>query len=142
MATLVNTDAPWRVPTTGEELLKLPDGMHGELCTGVFVPCAIPTPCGVPTRRSSAPSAWPTGCRKGVVEGAPNLTVAVLSPSNMAVEMQRKPTEYLAAGALPRFLQGDDVLDGGDLLPGFSTPIAAFFAGLPPLEATAEPSAG
>lgn len=88
----------------------------------------------------------------GVVEGAPDLAVEVLSPSNTYTEMSRKTAEYLraggqqvwivdpdarsvtahTAGGLPRFLEGDDVLDGGDLLPGFSTPVAAFFAGLPP----------
>ena len=91
--------------------------------------------------------------RPGVIEGAPDLAVEVLSPSNTHAEMQRKLAEYLrfgsrqvwivdpetrtvathTAGGLPRFLEGDDVLDGGDLLPGFSTPVAAFFAGLPPL---------
>lgn len=91
--------------------------------------------------------------RRGVIEGAPGLAVEVLSPSNTHTEMQRKLAEYLrfgtrqvwivdpetrtvaahAAGALPRFLEGDDVLDGGELLPGFATPVSAFFAGLPPL---------
>ncbi len=90
--------------------------------------------------------------RVGANEGAPDLAVEVLSPSNTHTEMSRKLAEYLrygarqvwmvdpatrtvtvhTAGGLPRFLEGDDMLEGGKLLPGFSTPIAAFFAGLPP----------
>lgn len=102
------------------------------------------------------------GLRPGAFEGAPDLAVEVLSPSNTHAEMSRKLAEYFrhgarqvwfvdpetrtvaahSAGALPRFFEGDDALDGGDLLPGFSTPVAAFFAGLPPLGGgTAEPAA-
>ena len=103
----------------------------------------------------------PNGVPHGVFEGAPDLAVEVLSPSNTAVEMQRKLAEYFrhgarqvwlvdpetravtayTAGGLPRFLEGDDVLEGDDLLPGFSTPIAAFFAGLPASPATTAPRA-
>lgn len=92
---------------------------------------------------------------RSVLEGAPDLAVEVLSPSNTALEMQRKVAEFLragarqvwivdpdtrtvvahVAGALPRYLEGDEVLDGGELLPGFSTPVSAFFAGLPPVDA-------
>ncbi|GJG86532.1 hypothetical protein tb265_17130 [Gemmatimonadetes bacterium T265] len=90
--------------------------------------------------------------RVGANEGAPDLAVEVVSPSNTATEVNGKLAEYFRYGArqvwlvdpatrtvaahvvgqFPRFLGGDDVLDGGDLLPGFSTPVAAFFAGLPP----------
>ena len=101
------------------------------------------------------------GLPRGVFEGAPDLAVEVLSPSNTSTEMQRKLAEYLrygarqvwiadpdthtvathTAGALPRFLEAGDVLEGGDLLPGFSAPIAAFFAGLPTAQQGAEPPA-
>lgn len=92
----------------------------------------------------------PHGAQPGVFEGAPDLAVEVLSPSNTGPEMARKRDDYLrygtrqvwvvdpgartvavhGAGAPPRSLAGGDVLDGGDLLPGFSVPIRTFFAGL------------
>ena len=92
------------------------------------------------------------GIPAGVVEGAPDLAVEVLSPSNTAAEMQRKLVDYLRygaravwvvdtdrravavhpAGALPRWHEGDDPLDGGDVLPGFSVPTSALFADLDP----------
>lgn len=92
----------------------------------------------------------------GVVEGAPDLAVEVLSPSNTYTEMSRKTAEYLGAGGrqvwivdpdaravathtaggLPRFLEGGDTLDGGDLLPGFAVPLARLF---PPQPAAGEP---
>ena len=197
MATAVKLDESFRWPTTAEELLAMPDGTHGEIVEGVYVPLYGDNPMTAPgglhgivtsridrlignfidARQLGATFGAETGfmltrqpdtvrcpdCafvsserlpavfRQGANEGAPDLAVEVLSPSNTATEMQRKVSEYLrhgarqvwvvdpetrtvmayTAGGFTRFLERDDVLDGGELLPGFSTPIAAFFAGLP-----------
>jgi Uma2 family endonuclease len=94
----------------------------------------------------------PGGVPPGPLELAPDLAVEVLSPSNTAAEMTRKLADYFghgtrivwlvdpdarevtvySAGAIPRLLHDTDTLDGGDVLPGFSTPVAALFAGLAP----------
>lgn len=200
MATAVTLDPGFVPPTTAEELLLLPDGMHGEIVRGVFVPMS-PThsPHGSVTGRVSyavmeyvyprgagevfaaetcfrlarrpdtvrcpdvgfvTADRLPLGVQSGVFEGAPDLAVEVLSPSNSYNEMSRKTAEYLraggrqvwivdpdartvtthTAGGLPRFLEGDDVLEGGDLLPGFSAPVAQFFAGLAAPGAGDEPA--
>jgi Uma2 family endonuclease len=79
---------------------------------------------------------------------APDLAVEVISPSNTPKEMARKRKEYFAAGTRLvwqvyadrkevevytspskfRTLRMGDVLDGGDLLPGFRLPLADLFA--------------
>ena len=81
---------------------------------------------------------------------APNLVVEVLSPGNTKAEMARKRLEYFHAGvelvwivdcphrsiAVYRsptdwvVLGETETIDGGAALPGFSSPIAAFFADL------------
>ena len=80
-------------------------------------------------------------------EGAPDLAVEVLSPSNTRAEMTEKVAEYLSAGGkevwiadadrrqltvhregeAPRILGPEDTLDGGDVLPGFSVRVSALF---------------
>jgi Uma2 family endonuclease len=89
---------------------------------------------------------------KGGLELAPDLAVEVLSPSNTAGEINRKLGDYFGHGtsavwivdpehrtvtvyappAAPRLLREDETLDGGEVLPGFETPVAALFAGLGP----------
>ena len=84
---------------------------------------------------------WELGC---------DLAVEVISPSNTRREMERKLGDYFNAGVAvvwlvyPKerevvvysapnqstVLQGDDVLDGGTLLPGFSITVARIFAEL------------
>lgn len=79
---------------------------------------------------------------------APDLAVEILSRSNTKREMERKLAEYFAAGvrlawivdprrrevrvhtspADPVVLTAADVLDGGDVLPGFQLPLAEWFA--------------
>lgn len=92
--------------------------------------------------RAPKPGAfWELGC---------DLAVEVISPSNTRREMERKLSDYFAAGVVvvwlvyldPRevvvyssphnslTLRGDDVLDGGALLPGFSVAVAQVFAEL------------
>ncbi len=81
----------------------------------------------------------------------PSLVVEVLSKSNTRGEMAKKLKDYFFAGVLlvwvidPRERTGnaftapdavtavpaDGALDGGDVLPGFSMPLAALFADLP-----------
>lgn len=80
-------------------------------------------------------------------EGAPDLAVEVISPSNTRRTVADKTRDYLAAGARlvwnvdPRrrtvtvhasdaetlVLTADETLDGGDLLPGFSVPVRTLF---------------
>jgi len=85
-----------------------------------------------------------------VREIAPDLAVEVLSQSNTPREMERKRGEYFAANAQLvwevdpesrtvtvytspsdfRLLEGDKVLDGGLVLPGFSLPLSELFGEL------------
>ncbi len=87
---------------------------------------------------------------EAIVSLIPELAVEVLSASNTRREMERKLKEYFLAGsrlvwlvdpdsrtvdvhtAPDRFtrLQEGDVLDGGDVLPGFQLPLSQLFAGL------------
>ena len=78
-------------------------------------------------------------------DGAPDLAIEVLSPSNTESEIAQKTAEYLAAGgkavwivdidartltvhsgdAAPQTLADGDTVSGADALPGFSCPVAA-----------------
>lgn len=92
--------------------------------------------------RTPTPGAfWELGC---------DLAVEVISPSNTRREMERKLSDYFAAGVAVVWLvylqtqevvvysspnnsvtlRGDDVLVGGTVLPGFSVPVAQIFAEL------------
>ena len=77
----------------------------------------------------------------------PDLAVEILSPSNTAAEMRDKVAEYLRVGvrlvwvvdpgtetvtihtpeAAPVILSAGDAITGGDVLPDFRCPVAAFF---------------
>ena len=82
------------------------------------------------------------------IEGAPDLAIEVLSPSDTAEAMRRKMKQYFAAGASvvwlvypesrevevwesasgpARVLGGDEALSGDALLPGFSLAVASLF---------------
>ncbi len=81
---------------------------------------------------------------------APDLAVEVVSPGNTVGMMHDKIAQYFAAGVrqvwlvFPEsravhvyrsakqvtILDGSDMLDGGDVLPGFSVPVSAVFADL------------
>jgi Uma2 family endonuclease len=81
------------------------------------------------------------------IRGAPDLAVEILSPSNRAGEIHAKIADYLAAGArlcwdvdpdrrrvaayseilFPKYLSADDILDGGDVLPGFQVKVGLLF---------------
>jgi len=80
---------------------------------------------------------------RGYFRGAPDLAIEILSPSNRPGETHAKVADYLAAGARlvwvidpaqrivsvyrsllsPRRIAADGVLNGEDVLPGFSFPI-------------------
>ncbi len=81
---------------------------------------------------------------------SPDLVVEVLSPGNTKAEMSRKRVEYFHSGtrlvwmvdcvnrsvavytspSAVRILNEDDVIDGGEVLPDFSSHVADFFTDL------------
>jgi Uma2 family endonuclease len=83
----------------------------------------------------------------------PDLAVEVISRGNTRREMARKRREYFAAGTRLVWMVypktrtidvytsptdstthgGTDTLDGADVLPGFTLPVATLFANLPPV---------
>lgn len=91
-------------------------------------------------RAENAPREPP---ERGFWRGRPDLAVEVLSPSDRFEQVMRKVRDYLAAGvplvwafdsevrccgvfspgALVSFVEADGVLDGEDVLPGFTLPV-------------------
>lgn len=89
----------------------------------------------------------PPGERSGVLELVPDLVIEVASPNDSANMISEKVREYLDAGVqlvwvvFPKrrmvqiytpdrsshLLYEDDVLDGGDVLPGFEMRVGAIF---------------
>jgi len=83
----------------------------------------------------------------GYIEGAPDLAVEVVSPSDSARSITRKVVQYLRHGGhtvwvvypeaeevhvfeasgSSRVLQGEQPLEAPDLLPGFSVPVRSLF---------------
>lgn len=82
------------------------------------------------------------------IEGAPDLAIEVLSPSDRAAAMRRKMKQYFAAGASAvwlvypatrevevwesasgpvRVVGVNDSIEAAQLLPGFSAPVGLFF---------------
>ncbi len=90
-------------------------------------------------------------------EGAPDLAVEVCGPDENHTELERRMGRYLDAGTettwlvdptrrevrvmgsrgSARRLTGDEVLDGGSLLPGLRLPVPSLFASQDRLRATA-----
>jgi Uma2 family endonuclease len=88
------------------------------------------------------------GLPDGFIPMAPDLPVEVLSPSDRMADALGKVSMYLEAGvrivwlvdpasrtvtvfrpdAAPKSLAEEDALDGGDVLPGLSIPIASIFS--------------
>jgi Uma2 family endonuclease len=84
----------------------------------------------------------------GFFDGPPDLAVEVLSPNDRAGEVLKKIQEWLQAGCrmlwlvdpitrtvsvyhdlrTAQVLTAEDTISGDDLLPGFSLPVAEFFA--------------
>jgi Uma2 family endonuclease len=92
----------------------------------------------------------PGGVRAGWVRLAPDLAVEVLSPENRPAEIEARVADYLAAGTqlmwiidpqartvarrtptgpLATLTEGD-TLDAGNVVPGFTMPVADLFDGL------------
>jgi Uma2 family endonuclease len=89
----------------------------------------------------------PKGQRCSMSLAPPDLAIEILSPTNSAIEIERKVAIYLDGGTrmvwvvnpfrravtvhLPdrtaRTLVEGDVLDGGDVLPGFTLPVRDIF---------------
>jgi Uma2 family endonuclease len=89
----------------------------------------------------------PQDDRQGIMELAPDLAVEVVSPSNTINEMDDKVAAYLESGTAlvwvvrpgrrqvtvytpdspTRIFSEHDVLNGGDVLPGFSLPVVDVF---------------
>jgi Uma2 family endonuclease len=85
--------------------------------------------------------------RQKLAELAPDLVAEVTSPSDRVSEVNRKVAQWLDAGVrllwvvdpesgvvvahqpggVAHLLRGDDVLDGGDVLPGFSLSLRELF---------------
>lgn len=85
--------------------------------------------------------------REGFYEGAPDLAVEVVSPGEEAEELLAKVLDYLEAeakavwlvypelkavevyerGGAGRLLRAQEVLEGGEALPGFRLPLEALF---------------
>ena len=84
----------------------------------------------------------------GFLEGAPDLAIEILSPSNTVEEIHDKLVEYFESGAQlvwvihpkehyvlvyrssaqpDRLLKSTDMLDGEDIIPGFTLPVANLF---------------
>lgn len=84
----------------------------------------------------------------GFLEGAPELAIEILSPNNTVEEMHAKLVEYFENGSQlvwvihpneryalvyrtanepERLLKSTDGLDGEDVIPGFSLPVAELF---------------
>ena len=90
----------------------------------------------------------PPGPILGFFPGAPDLAVEVVSPNDRASELLAKVQDWLAAGCLAVWvidplqrtvavyrpdkplatLRPADVLEGDDVVPGFSVPVAEIFA--------------
>lgn len=88
-----------------------------------------------------------TESERGFIPGAPDLAIEALSPNDRMREVLGKVSDYLAAGCrlvwvvdpvrdevsvfrspfAPRVLAGQDVLEGEDVLPGFSVRVAEIF---------------
>ncbi len=85
--------------------------------------------------------------REGFFPGPPDVAIEVVSPNDLAQEVERKVYEYLAAGAAmvwvlfpetrhvmvyrpggeARVLGDQETLDGGDVLPGFACTVGELF---------------
>lgn len=120
-------DAAYRLPNTGENRVRKPDLS--------FVASGRVTP----TRDQDGN--WPI---------APDLAVEVISPNEIAEDVETKLDEYLRAGVrlvwvlfIPtrnvwaykqdgtaKLYRSTDTLTGDDVLPGFAVPVAELFEGI------------
>ncbi len=88
------------------------------------------------------------GVPVGFWQGAPDLAVEVISPGDTVHEVEEKVADWLTLGCRmvvivsdkkrtvtvhrpgqsPRFLSGNEILDGEDVVPGFRLPLTDIFA--------------
>jgi Uma2 family endonuclease len=165
-------DDGWRYELRCGELIQMvpPGARHGQFQNGLLAPLTtcvrrdrlglvvaevgfrlshdpdtVRAPDVAFVRRARIPA---EGVPVGYWEGAPDLAVEVVSPSDSAEDVREKIGEYLAAGAslvwivYPRgqtvdvwradgsrvALSSDGTLEGEDVVPGFSLPVAEIFA--------------
>ena len=105
------------------------------------------------TRKERVPASGPA---KGHARVRPDLVVEVISPNDVADELEEKIDDFLAAGvpliwvvspatrSVQVYRQGgsgtrlgpDDRLDGEDVLPGFRVEVSRLFEGLAPTVAS------
>ena len=122
----------------------LGDGFAYEL---VSLPRTVRVPDGSFVRAERLPA---DGVRPGLLKLAPDLAIEVLSPSETASDLQEKLDDYKAAGtslvwvvdpsrrtvmilasdAPVRWLHEGDTLDGGNVIRGFTCPVAEIFEGI------------
>jgi Uma2 family endonuclease len=120
------------------------DGFGYEL---VRLPHTVRVPDGSFVRAHRLPE---EGIGPGLLKLAPDLAIEVLSPSETASELQEKLDDYKAAGtplvwvvdpmrrtvmvvasdAPVEWLHEADVLEGGEVVPGFSCRVADIFEGI------------
>ena len=130
-----------RIPTTRARLL---------FETGFLLSVESPTVRGPDLSIVMAERLPLQSSREGFWTIAPDLAIEVVSPSNSAAEMREKVMDYLQAGSRLvwvvdpksrtiavyrsrndiRLLTVEDELDGGDVLPEISIPVAEIFAPL------------
>jgi Uma2 family endonuclease len=133
---------------TGYSMTKLPgvvNGAHGSIQVFPDDPNNVRIPDAAFTRIERLPGGE---AFEGHSRVAPDLVVEVISPNDLQVEFEAKMEDYRSAGipliwvvnpelrtvrayttsgAGPLLHEGD-ILRGGDILPGFECPVAAFFA--------------
>ena len=116
--------------------------------TGFFI-ARDPDTVRAPDAAFIAKERVPAGVRPDrFVPFAPDIAVEVLSPSDALVDVEEKVDQWLEAGTAlvwvvnpractvtvhrkgrdPRVLRESDTLDGEDVCPGFSAPVAELFA--------------
>jgi len=113
----------------------------------VRLPRTVRVPDGSFVRADRLP---PAGIGPGLLKFAPDIAIEVLSPSEMASELEEKLDDYLfsgtqlvwvvdpvrrtvmivAADAPVRWLREADTLDGGTVVPGFTCPVSEIFEGI------------
>jgi Uma2 family endonuclease len=139
---LINIGTVLRLYTRGNPALRVAGGDPGAKLRGQKDTLRGPDVAIIRRERR------PTGKgAAGWLEGAPELAVEVIGESQKPMRLASKALEYLAAGSqlvwvvdpddelvmvftAPNQVQvlgPDDLLDGGDVLPGFSCKVSEFF---------------
>jgi Uma2 family endonuclease len=119
----------------------------GDVVSGTGFQLGTSTICGTDVAFVSSEKLAQVENQENYLPFAPDLAVEVVSPNNTADEIQEKVKLYLDAGTsqiwvsyptinqvvvhypddTSKRLTNRDVIDGGDVLPGFSASVADFF---------------